>query len=303
MNKIKPHLCCDVDISKLKLPIWGFPKLDGVRLMHIAGKATGRSLKEHGNRHITDKYSCQQYLGFDGESTFGDIRGDSLCRDTTSVMSRIEGQPEIVWNLFDWLHPEQISLCYKERYFNLVSYIQSSADSFASENICVIPYTELHSIEEVVSFYEKCLNEGYEGAVFRDPDGMHKSGRATVKEGAYLRMKPQSDKEAIVSEIVEAQENQNEKKINELGRSERSSHKENKVGKGMVGSLICKDLSTGQVITVGAGKMTHEERIYFFQHPEELLNCVVKYRSMDVGIKDKPRFGRYICKRSLEDMS
>lgn len=297
----KPHLACDADLTKLKFPLMGFPKLDGVRGMHIVGSMTGRSLKAHGNKFVTEKYSRPEFEGFDGEFTFGDIRGESLCRDTTSVMSRIEGEPDVVWNLFDYLHPHVIDLPYIERYDALVECVTLNYWSH-SHNITVIPFVWLHNIAEVEAFYQKCLDDGYEGCILRDPNGKHKDGRATVKVGAYLRMKPQSDKEAKVLRLVEAQENQNEAKTNELGRTERSSHKENKVGKGMVGMLVCMDDVYGE-IDVGAGKMSHAEREYYWQNPDELIGKMVKYRSMDVGIKDKPRFARYISIRAESDIS
>ena len=125
----------------------------------------------------------------------------------------------------------------------------------------------------------------------------------TYRLFTYTRAKPQSDKEAYVIGLVEAMENLNEAKINELGHSERSSHKENKVGKGMVGMLQCKDLTTGMLIDVGAGKMTHPEREYYWNNPEEIIGKYIKYKSMDVGVKDKPRFARYMSIRAETDMS
>lgn len=297
----KPHLACDADLTKLKFPLMGFPKLDGVRGLHIVGSMTGRSLKPHGNKYATLKFSNPKFEGFDGEFTFGDIRGESLCRDTTSVMSRIEGEPDVAWNLFDYLHPDVIDKTYVERYLRLVAYMDSLQD-LEDECVAVIPVTWLKTTEEVEAFYQKCLDEGYEGCILRDPNGLHKAGRATVKVGAYLRMKPQSDKEAKVIRLVEAMENQNEAKTNELGRTERSSHKENLVGKGMVGMLVCWDDVYGE-IDVGAGKMTHEERIFYWNNSALLVDKFIKYRSMDVGIKDKPRFARYISIRAESDMS
>lgn len=303
MTKRKPHLACDADLDKLKFPLMGFPKLDGVRGLHITGSMTGRSLKPHGNLHVTSKYSVASCEGFDGEFTFGSTTGESLCRDTTSVMSRIQGEPDVAWNLFDWIHPDMLDLPYTTRYHELVAHYLANTEWFNAMSICIIPFTMLHTREEVEAFYEQCLDQGYEGVVLRDPMGKHKDGRATTTLGAYLRMKPQSDKEAIVLELVEALENQNEAKVNELGRTERSSHKENKVGKGMIGMLVCKDVTTGMTIDVGAGKMTHEERIHYFNNPQEMIGQYIKYRSMDSGVKDKPRFARYICKRAIEDMS
>lgn len=301
---IKPHLACDADTVKLKLPLWGFRKLDGVRMLNLDGKATGRSLKAHGNLHVTAKYSNEYCLGFDGEVTFGDIRSDSLCRDTTSVMSRISGEPEVEWHLFDWVHPDHIEdLPYCTRYNELLAHQQTNPEWFANNSIFIIPYRVLKTVEEVEAYYEESIELGFEGIILRDPMAKHKSGRATVKEGAYLRMKPQSDKEAKVIRLVEAMENLNEKKVNELGRTERSSHQENKVGKGMVGMLVCIDNETGIEIDVGAGKMTHEERTHYWNNPDEMVGQFIKYRSMDKGVKDKPRFARYICKRTESDMS
>lgn len=298
-KQFKPHLACDVDFTKLKFPVWGMCKIDGVRMLNVNGKAVGRSLKPHANKHTTKEFSYDIYEGYDGEVTFGFIRGESLCRDTTSVLNRIEGTPEVVWNLFDYIPAHLQDKPYKERYKALEQY----CDILPDKRIRVVPYTILSSIEEAEAFYQESLDLGFEGAIFRDPEAKHKSGRCTANEAAYTRAKPQSDKEALVVSLVEAMENLNEAKVNELGHTERSSHKENKVGKGMVGMLQCKDVTTGMLIDVGAGKMTHVEREYYWNNPSEIIGKYIKYKSMDVGVKDKPRFARYMSIRAETDMS
>lgn len=303
-KQFKPHLACDVDFTKLKFPVWGMRKIDGVRMLNVGGKAVGRSLKPHANKVVSEHFSKDMFLGFDGEVTYGNIRGDSLCRDTTSVLNRISGEPNIEWHLFDWVHPDHIDdLPYETRYLELLAHQQANPEWFARHNIYIIPYRVLNSIEEAESYYQESLDLGFEGAIFRDPKAKHKSGRCTANEAAYTRAKPQSDKEALVISLVEAQENLNEAKVNELGHTERSSHKENKVGKGMVGMLQCKDLTTGMLIDVGAGKMTHAEREYYWKNPTEIVGKYIKYKSMDVGVKDKPRFARYMSIRAETDMS
>ena len=42
---MKPFLCCDADINKIQFPVLVLPKIDGVRMLNVNGKATGRSLK------------------------------------------------------------------------------------------------------------------------------------------------------------------------------------------------------------------------------------------------------------------
>lgn len=299
----KPHLACDADLSKIKFPIWGMPKVDGCRAMHITGSLTGRSLKPHANLFITEKYSNPRCTAFDGEMTAGDIKGDSLCRDTTSAVNRIQGEPDVWWNLFDYLREDLIDKPYKERYQELLDFTELHKTWCETMNIRVIPYIVLHNIAAVEAYYMKCLNKGYEGVILRDPEAHHKSGRCTVKEGAYLRLKPSSDKEAKVLRLVEAEQNNNEAKVNELGRTERSSHKENLVGKGMVGMLVCQDLETSMEINVGAGKMTHEERTHYWNNPQEIVGKFIKYKSLDTGVKDKPRHARFMSIRAESDMS
>lgn len=295
---IKPSRCCDLDLTKVNYPLLGFPKIDGVRIINLNGSATARSLLPHANIFTTERFSKSIYLGIDGEGTIGDKCSQSLCRYTTSALNTIEGKPDIVWHAFDYLHPDTIGLVYINRYKTLKQYI----NKFKPPGVCIIPFKIIRNEIQLISFYKKCLKDGYEGAVFRDPYALHKNGKYTVNENAYLRLKPFSDKEAIVLSIVEAKVNNNAPIINALGYTERSSHKENKTGKGMVGSLICKDIVTGSNITVMAGKMKHSERIHYFQHPEEILGKYIKYRSTDTGVKDAPRFGRFICIRSIEDI-
>lgn len=293
----KPSLCCDADTAKLQYPIWGFPKIDGVRIINLEGNATARSLMPHANVFTTQRFSQPIYRGIDGEGAMGDERSESLCRDTTSALNTEKGEPNIVWHAFDFLREDVVGLSYEHRFKALQHYVKTKKP----DGVRVIQPTIIKNEAQLISFYKKCLAQGYEGSVFRDPMGLHKDGRCTANEANYMRMKPSSDKDALVLEVTEAQKNNNEKKTNALGQSERSSHKENKEGKGMIGTLICLDLETRQIINVGAGKMKHPDRIHFFNHPEEIVGQYIKYRSTDTGVKDAPRFGRFICIRSEED--
>ena len=128
-----------------------------------------------------------------------------------------------------------------------------------------------------------------------------KSGRSTLKENDFLQFETTVNKSRC--SICMAMENQNEVTINELGRTEISSHKENSSApKGMVGGMIAKCLVTGLKINVGPGKMTHDKRKYYWLHQDEIVGKIIKYKSMDKGVKDLPRFARYIDIRSERDM-
>jgi DNA ligase-1 len=302
-KKFAPHLATDVQLDRLTYPVMVFPKYDGVRMLNRDGKAVGRSLKAFANKHITQKYSQEMFHGMDGELTFGDINSDSLCRDTTGCISRIQGEPDVVWNLFDYVTDENKN----EPYFNRYSQIEKlllENKHLVAHNITLIPYTWCINRVQVENMYAKCLDQGMEGIIIRNPDSPTKYGRCTLSEGAYLRMKPSVDREATVVSLVEAEANLNEAKINELGYTERSSHQANKVGKGMIGMLQCRDIESGMLINVGAGKLTHDEREYYWNNTEQIVGKMIKYRSLDTGTKDGvPRHARYLSIRDESDYS
>lgn len=115
----------------------------------------------------------------------------------------------------------------------------------------------------------------------------------------YLRIKDFKDDEAVVTGLIEAQENQNEATTNALGHTERSSSKEGKVGKGMLGAIQAHHSTFGD-IEIGPGEMTHEERKYFWEHPEELVGKTITFKYFPFGVKDKPRFPTFKCVREDE---
>jgi DNA ligase-1 len=299
MSAVKPQLACDYDEAKLKFPLMGMPKIDGVRGINLDGTMTGRSLKTHKNKHTTALFSKPEFLGCDGEIAAGDWTGASLCRDTTSAIGTIEGTPEVVWWLFDCLHTEVLNAAYKTRYKRL----ETLVEGLALPHVKIVPVTFLYDTHDVNEFEAKCLAEGFEGVILRDPEGLHKSGRATVKVGSYLRIKRFSDAEAVVISLDEMMKNNNEAKVNELGHTERSSHQENKEGKGMVGNLVCKDIESGTIISVSAGSMSHEDRKHYFENQEKIIGKIIKYKSFRHGVKDLPRFPTFLSIRAESDMS
>jgi len=261
----KPHLAETADLDKLTYPIAALVKIDGNRLLNQNGKATGRSLKPYKNKAVTAFFSQMGLHGLDGELAFGDITEEALCRNTTSVVNTINSKDVPTWWCFDYVTEETKHLPYKERHALMVEKVKEQWNK-GCKFIEFVGYVVCYNREQVEQQYQNALDLGYEGIILRDLNAPHKDGRCTVKEGAYLRIKPSEDDEAIVISLVEALENQNEAVVNELGRTERSSHKENKVGKGMVGMLVCKDVKTGNIIDVGAGKMKHEEREYYWNN-------------------------------------
>ena len=325
----KPMLAADVDISKLSFPCIAQPKIDGVRALNVNGKLTGRSLKPFKNKSVAELFSKEILSGFDGEMVASSIFFESpkdTCRETTSRLNTIEaGSKDILWIIYDdFSNPE---LPYSQRLMNSFERIQQLhlAYPFLQNHIqSIIDYSPtldnyhhhnldknlsvITNLEELEIYNKHYLKKDMEGTILRSPTAPYKFGRSTIKEGGLLRLKEFQDAEAIVVSINEGFTNNNPATINELGLTERSSHKENKTPNGKVGSFVCIALEdenkpNPETFIVGAGKLTDEEKVYYFQNQSEIIGQIIKYQFFPTGIKDKPRFPTFQSIRAREDIS
>lgn len=302
----KPNLACDYDEAKLRFPLIAMPKLDGVRALNVNGKIYARTLKRFDNPFLAERFDKEVFTGFDGELALGDWTSQSLCRDTTGFVNRKtakEGKPvqaDIHWWIFDCLYESFIDSPYVERLSAASSFVTELRVNYGMDFLKLVPHVWVNSVEEIAHYENLWLTQGFEGVILRDPNGLHKNGRSTVKTGAYLRIKRFVDAEAKVIALTEAMENQNEAKTNELGRTERSSHKENLVPKGMIGNLVCE--YEGEQILVGPGEMTHEDRIFYWNNPSMILGEMITFKTFLHGKKDKPRFPTFKQIRPKNDI-
>ena len=202
MIATKAQLAVDIDFEKATYPLMSMPKFDGCRAINLDGTLKARSLKPHENLFTTEKYSKDIYLGFDGELIVGAPNEEDTLNRTSSATRTINWKGDITWYVFDWLHPSVVHLPYIDRLHKLKDYVRNQG--WALQDIKVVSYTIVNNAAEAEAFYQKCLDEGYEGAIFRNTKGKHKSGRSTLKENDFLRAKPQSTKEAIVLSVYEA---------------------------------------------------------------------------------------------------
>jgi len=314
---VKPLLADDYVADKLVFPLIGQPKIDGVRALNMTGRFTGRSLKTFGNRYVTSRYSHSALLGLDGEVAAESETHPDLCRLTTSALGQHNGQPYILWWLFDYVTVVNCHLPYSERFDQLRERVAELRydEPDLWHHLRIIPSRQLNSLDELNAFDEENLLAGYEGTILRDGTLPHKQGRSG-KKPILWRIKRFVDFEFRAHTIIEGEENQNEAQINELGLQFRSSHKENKVANGMIGAMlgtvigVVKDPTTGEVlfedgdeVRVGAGCLSHDQRKHFFQNQTEFLRKVHKAKFFPKGIKDKPRFPTWQTFRDSADIS
>ena len=299
---VKPMLAgkaTDEQISKLFDQfgeMYASPKLDGIRCMIQNGVALSRSLKPIRNKYIQNILGGMElFNGLDGELIVGDPTAHDVCRTTTSNVMRSTGMPDFIFWIFDLFDS---SYTYSSRQYEIYHIDPTGVQP----HIKILKSVSVFNMKELQAYEQYCLNLGYEGVILRDPNSMYKHGRSTAKEGGLLKVKRFEDGEAGILAVEEQMHNGNKATTNELGRTQRSSHKENKVPMGTLGALVCKDVVTGIQFNIGTG-FTDEVRQQLWWSRDRLIGQTIKYKSFKIGVKDAPRHPVYLGMRDESDMS
>lgn len=309
MTHLKPMLAEDVvTFEALRYPLYGSFKIDGVRALMPHKELKPRSLKEFGNRHVRDFFNAHSHLlsGFDGELTLGANPapdGVRLCNLTSSALATQTGTPDIHWWIFD-IVMEQAP--FSDRVKVIRDWFRSRGRrQLAQFKVHMVEQRLLKTAEEAIAMEAEALALGYEGLILKDPDGLYKYGRSTLKSQQFLRVKRFTDAEGIVVGFVERQKNNNVATTNALGHKTRSSHKANKTGAGTLGTLqvrmengtfVDKELEVGTGWDAKTGQ-------WIWDNQAKVLGRTVKVQYFEHGCKDLPRFPTFQGFREEFDVS
>lgn len=299
---MKPMLAVEHDPSKLVFPMYFSPKIDGLRYWGKDSTALSRSLKPFPNKHVQKLLGIPELDGFDGEITVGEPWEKDCIQQCTSFFMAHDKVGKFQIHLFD--QHDMPGYVYDDRLFSLCMQFEEKglANYHPDVQFKLVKQTLIEDLDKLAEYESKQLALGYEGIIGRRPDGLYKYGRSTIREGYLLKFKRFSDAEAVVIGFEEEMENLNEKKINELGRSKRSSHKAGLVGKDTLGAFLVRDIRSGVEFSIGSG-ITAAQRKQFWLQRERLLGQIIKYKSFLIGVKDAPRHPVFIDFRSPLDMS
>jgi DNA ligase-1 len=245
---------------------------------------------------VSNKFTnnwLQNFPNLDGELILGAPNDEGAYGKTFSAVMSHKGEPELTFWVFDWLADANFVI----RHAALLA-----QSALWPVNIKLVQQKLIYSEEELDCFYEQALANGYEGLMLRSPDSPYKQGKSTAKEQYLLKMKPEDQREAEILDIYEAEENLNEAFENEVGRTSRSTHQENKVGKGMLGGFNCRDTKTGVEFKCAPGKLSHNERIRLWKHGCSYTH--LKYLCMGYGTmtNGRPRHPRWVAWTSKEHL-
>jgi DNA ligase-1 len=158
-----------------------------------------------------------------------------------------------------------------------------------------------NDLDTLLDYEALVLLKGYEGVILRSPAAGYKFGRSTANEQGMLKLKRFEDAEATIIGFVERMHNGNVATTNELGRTARSSHQENKHGLGDLGAL---HLLTPDGIEFFCGTGFDDNlRKEIWDNRPKYLGRLTKYKHFPVGAKDLPRHPVFLGFRDKRDMS
>lgn len=288
----KPMLASPAEIDKIKWPMYASVKLDGIRATVVHARLLTRSLKEVPSRIVFHALSKHAFDGLDGELIVGPMTSPDCYRTTVSGIMSEDKTPDWTYHVFD-MHGVN------EPYYKRMERLQDAITGHG--RIQLLPQILINGPETLDAFEAGALNDGHEGVILRHPESPYKFGRSTAKEGFLLKVKRFVDSEAVVLDVIEEMHNGNEATTNELGRTKRSSHQENKTGKGRMGALLVRDVKTKVEFQIGTGFTDSDKDWWWRQGPK--FYPTIKYKSFPVGVKDKPRHPVYLGLRDARDMS
>ncbi len=290
---MKPLLAVEAHLETLRFPCYVSPKLDGIRVLIIGGKAVTRNLKPIPNHYIRNTLEAHADVlnNFDGEIVVGEATAPDCFNKTSSAVMSFDGDPDFKYYVFDRV----VEGSYTDRWIKDISYLNTPRFTITVSQLVVNTHEELMSHEE---FF---VSQGFEGVMTRSPEGHYKFGRSTAKEQILLKIKRFSDDEATIVGFEERLHNANEATKNALGHTERSSHKDNMVPMDTLGALIVKHQDFEETFKIGTG-FDDEIRKQIWDNREAYLGKLVKFKYQKAGVKDKPRFPVYLGVRYEGDM-
>lgn len=277
MSTLKPMLAHTIkDTSKITYPVMVSVKMDGIRCLIKNGVALSRTLKPIRNDYVQYVIGKPEYNGLDGELIVGSVFAKDCYRVTNSGVMSKEGEPDFTYYTFDrWDLPD---LGFMDRLATL-------GDGY---RIRRTPHSWAYCEDDLLRIEANFLEKGAEGVMVRSPDGPYKYGRSTVKEGTLGKLKRFVDSEFEVVGFEERMHNGNEATVNALGHTERSSHKENKTGRGDLGAIVCRTVE-GLQFNVGTG-FDDALRCEIWDNRAQYLGRMARVKHFEIGVKDAPRF-------------
>lgn len=198
------------DVTKVRYPTIVQPKFDGFRCVYRDGEFWSRQGLPFPNTNLKTHFKSLMGIRdwvLDGELYDHSINFNKLQsilnNETTPIPTTLKYSTYDCLKLEDW--DNQIcKVEYQKRMQRLRSVINGIADH---KKIIDTPTDLVNTSKEAVEIYKEYLKKGYEGAMLKDPIGLYKWKRVTIKSGEMLKLKPFKSVDLKIKEIYAGEGN------------------------------------------------------------------------------------------------
>ena len=253
---IKPMLAHKFNPDKAVFPALLQPKLDGVRCVFTKNGAFSRTGKEFKNvDHIKEPlkslFKQYPYIKLDGELYNHKLKDDfekivSLVRKTKPTFEhRKEAEKLVQYHIYDMVtENDKLGWTYEQRLDHLINIIDANGLFINMRHVCTVPTHKVNSLEAAKDIHNKALKAGYEGSIYRNPNGLYKGTRSWD----LMKFKDFHDAEATIVNY-------------EIGKGKRE---------GTLGKFIMQD-GDGNIFGCPPGKG------YNYEEMKDMLKNIHKY--------------------------
>lgn len=276
-----------IDINTIKYPIFASYKLDGIRCLFIDGQMLSRSFKPIRNEVLQKRFqhlknwSKTTGIILDGELY---MKGATFQQITSWVMTENLPVPnELQFWCFDAVKEQSVSTHFQER-LRLIP---------TADYLFNVKQQLIGSSKDVLTLFEKALENGYEGLILKSPDSYYKCGRATVKEGLMYKIKPFETFDGEIVDVIQATQVKDgvEKTEDNFGHSKTSKKIGDRELIEKASAFKVKYLDTFVKVTLA---MSDSEKEEVWKNQKKYIGKWVEYKGMNVGAKDVPRHPVFI---------
>jgi DNA ligase-1 len=291
------------NLTEVKFPVLGSPKIDGFRCVIRDGVALTRNLMRFPNLHLNKLFNKKELNGLDGEIVSGNPFGDGVYSRTSSAVTSIAGEPPLTLYAFDVTTSPDV-VYFNEDMNRYQRYQMTEAMGMMSGhvNVEVVQQHWIEKVSELEEYLDKQLSLLYEGIMLRSPQSLYKHGRSTMREQYLMKVKPFEESDCVVLGVEEKLTNTNE----EGNAGRKRTLKAGMVPAGTLGKMLVRDLKSGAEFHLGLGKMTHTEAKIWWDNraiKPGIVGKVAKYKFQRIGmVTSAPRQPIWLAWREKFDL-
>lgn len=298
-----------VPLDKISYPKMASYKLDGNRCIVMNGELLTRNMKPQGNKKLTEYFSeicriSKKYnVIFDGEIYAPILEFNELQTYIRTHDLDIPPRIELKYYMFDCIPAADWNKKGGLEYMDRLTALRTIVESENIPNVECLKQVVCKTQEQTETLFAKALACGFEGLILRNPNGLYKNGRCTVKQDNIFKLK---EFETVDAKIVSfnsrsVMKEDAPRSRGETGELKRVNKKEYREESDDLGSITV-ETKDGIRVGIGLGKGTTQEyRLDLWQNRDKYIGKYLEFKYMPHGTKDLPRIGTFVRFRPDKD--